>query len=281
MRLDGKRSVITGAAGGIGEGTARLFVREGATVIVADVDDDRGQALAAELGDAARYVHVDVSEEGAIEAAIGASVAQFGGLDCVFNNAGVAGAPGSVEDMDAAHFDRVVSVNLRGVFLGIRAAARVMRPQGHGSIVSTASVAGVLANYGGHDYSATKAAVLSLTRTAANELGEHGVRVNAVVPGAIATAIFGRAAGLSDDDAQASTELAGRAIANAAPIPRTGLPSDVAEAVLWLASDASSYVNGIALPVDGGILTGPLYRDRQPRRAALLDALRAEAAGRA
>jgi NAD(P)-dependent dehydrogenase (short-subunit alcohol dehydrogenase family) len=280
MRLEGKHSVITGAASGIGEVTARLFVREGATVVVADVDDDRGKALVDELGDAARYVRVDVSEKAAIEAAIETSVAEFGGLDCLYNNAGVAGAPGSIEDMDAAQFDRVVSVNLRGVFLGIRAAARVMRPQGHGSIVNTASVAGVLANYGGHDYSATKAAVLSLTRTTANELGEHGVRVNAVVPGAIATAIFGRAAGLSGDDAQASTELAGRAIANAAPIPRAGLPSDVAEAVLWLASDASSYVNGIALPVDGGILTGPLYRERQPRREGLMDALRAQAAGR-
>lgn len=279
MRLEGKHSVITGAASGIGESTARLFVREGATVVLADVDDDRGQALAAELGDTTRYVRVDVSQKGAIEAAIETSVAEFGGLDCLCNNAGVAGASGSIEDMDAALFDRVVSVNLRGVFLGIRAAARVLRPQGHGNIVNTASVAGVLANFGGHDYSATKAAVLSLTRTAANELGEHGVRVNAVVPGAIATAIFGRAAGLSGDDAQASTELAGRAIANAAPIPRTGLPSDVAEAVLWLASDASSYVNGIALPVDGGILTGPLYRDRQPRREGLADALRAQAVG--
>jgi len=280
MRLEGKHSVITGAASGIGESTARLFVREGATVVAADVDDDRGRALAEELGDAARYVRVDVSEKGAVEAAIEASVAQFGGLDCLYANAGIAGAPGSIEDMDAAHFDRVLSVNVRGVFLSIRAAARVLRPRGHGSIVCTASVAGVLANYGGHDYSAAKAAVLSLTRTAANELGEHGVRVNAVVPGAIATPIFGRAAGLSGDDAQASVALAGRAIANAAPIPRTGLGADVAEAVLWLASDASSYVNGIALPVDGGILTGPLYRDRQPRREGLMDALRAGASGR-
>lgn len=277
MRLQGHHAVITGAASGIGEGTARLFASEGATVVLADVDDDRGKTVAAELGDAARYVHVDVSVEGEIERAIEMSLAEFGGLDSVCNNAGIAGSPGMVEDMDAAVFDNVVSILLRGVFLGLRAAARVMRPAGHGSIINTASVAGVLANYGGHDYSACKAAVIQLTRTAANELGEHGVRVNAVLPGAIATAIFGRAAGLTGAEAQDSAALAGRAIANAAPIPRAGQPADVAEAVLWLASDASAYVNGIALPVDGGLLTGPLRRDRQPRREALAAALVAAA----
>jgi NAD(P)-dependent dehydrogenase (short-subunit alcohol dehydrogenase family) len=280
MRLEGLHAVITGAASGIGESTARLFVQEGATVVLADIDDDRGRAVAAELGEATRYVHVDVSAEGEIEEAIESSVREFGGLDCVHNNAGIAGATLGIEHLDAASFDRVVAVHLRGVFLGIRAAARVMRPQGRGSIINTASVAGVLANYGGHEYGACKAAIIQLTRTTANELGEHGVRVNAVVPGAIATAIFGRAAGLSDDDAQASVDLAGRAIANAAPVQRAGQPGDVAEAVLWLASDASAYVNGIALPVDGGLLTGPLWRDRQPRREGLMDALRSEAAAR-
>jgi NAD(P)-dependent dehydrogenase (short-subunit alcohol dehydrogenase family) len=280
MRLEGLHAVITGAASGIGESTARLFVREGATVVLADVDDDRGQGIAAELGAATRYVHVDVAVEGAIEAAIEASTREFGGLGCVYNNAGIAGSTVGVEHMEAAAFDQVVAVHLRGVFLGIRAAARVMRPQGHGSIINTASVAGVLANYGSHDYSACKAAIIQLTRTTANELGEHGVRVNAIVPGAIATAIFGRAAGLTGQDAQASVELAGRAIANAAPIPRAGQPDDIAEAALWLASDASAYVNGIALTVDGGILTGPMWRDRQPSREALLNALRSGAGGK-
>jgi len=268
MRLQGHRTVITGAASGIGEGTARLFASEGATVVLADIDDDRGKTIAAELGDAARYVHVDVSVEGEIERAIEMSLAEFGGLDSVFNNAGIGGSLGMVEDMDVAVFDRVVSVLLRGVFLGIRAAARVMRPAGRGSIINTASAAGVLANYGGHDYGAGKAAVIQLTRTTANELGEHGVRVNAVAPGAIATAIFGRAAGLTGAEAQDSVALAGAAIANAAPIQRAGRPTDVAEGRREL---ALAYREG---QVDQEVYVGYLWR--QVRRD---DYLMREASG--
>jgi len=206
-RLDGIRAVITGAASGIGEATTRLFIKEGAAVVLADIDDDRGERITDELGERCRYVHADVSREGAIDAAVVAAAGAFGGLDCLFNNAGNTGSTGGLEEMDLATFDRTVAVHLRGVFLGIRAAARIMRPQGHGSIINTASVAGLAANYGGHDYSACKAAILQLTRTTANELGEDGVRVNAICPGPIATPIFARAAGLDGEQAQTSGSL--------------------------------------------------------------------------
>ncbi len=264
-RLAGTRAVITGAASGIGEATSRLFVAEGATVVLADVDDARGERIAGELGDRARFVRVDVAEEGAIEAAIGTSVDEFGGLDCLFNNAGNPGSLGRVEEIDMAEFDRTVAVHLRGVFLGIRAAARVLRPQGRGSIINTSSVAGLGANYAGHDYSASKAAIAHLTRTTANELGEDGVRVNAICPGGIATSIFGRAAGLDAERAQGTIDTMAAVLADIAPIRRAGQPLDIAECALWLASDASSFVNGQAIAVDGGLITGPTYRTSRAR----------------
>jgi NAD(P)-dependent dehydrogenase (short-subunit alcohol dehydrogenase family) len=201
-----------------------------------------------------------VSIEADVDRAVAASVGHFGGLDVMFNNAGVPGSTGGIEEIDVASFDHTIGVHLRGVFLGIRAAARIMRPQGHGSIINTASVAAFRANYGGHDYSAAKAAIRHLTVTTANELGEHGVRVNAVCPGATATAIFGRAAGLDSEQAQRTLAFMTAALSDAAPIPRTGQPIDIAETVLWLASDAASYVTGQAIAVDGGMLTGSVRR---------------------
>jgi NAD(P)-dependent dehydrogenase (short-subunit alcohol dehydrogenase family) len=273
-RLDGKRAVITGAASGIGEATARLFVTEGARVLLADVDTERGSRLASELGERATFVATDVSREPDVEAAVRTCVRVFGGLDVMFNNAGVPGSIGSIEDIEVATWDHTVGVHLRGVFLGIRAAARVMRPQGSGSIINTSSVASFRANLAGHDYSAAKAGIRQLTVTAANELGEHGVRVNAVCPGAVATAIFGRAAGLNSDEAQRTVEFMTEALSDTAPIRRAGQPTDIAEAVLWLASDAASFVNGQAIAVDGGLLTGSLRRNRPATSADMLAVLR-------
>jgi NAD(P)-dependent dehydrogenase (short-subunit alcohol dehydrogenase family) len=272
-RLEGCRAVITGAASGIGEETARLFVSEGASVVIADLDDDRGKRIADELGEKARFVHTDVTQEHDVDAAIAFAVDTFGGLDCVFNNAGNPGSIGGIEDVDMAMFDRTVAIHLRGVFLGIRAAARVMKPQGHGSIINTSSVAGLAANYAGHDYSACKAAIAHLTRTTANELGEHGVRVNAICPGGIATPIFARAAGLEGEAAQRTVEFMSAALDNMAPIRRAGQPIDIAEAALWLASDASSFVNGQAIAVDGGLITGPLYREQWAKLEGLVQFL--------
>ena len=269
-RLEGCRAVITGAASGIGEATARLFVHEEAAVIVADVDDDRGKRIADEFGEKGRFVHTDVTQEEDVEGAVAAAVDAFGGLDCLFNNAGNPGSIGGIEDVDMEMFDRTVAIHLRGVFLGIRAAARVMKPQEHGSIINTSSVAGLAANYAGHDYSACKAAIAHLTRTTANELGEYGIRVNAICPGGIATSIFARAAGLEGEEAQATVELMSSALGDMAPIRRSGQPVDIAETALWLASDASSFVNGQAIAVDGGLTTGPLYREQHVRMEALL-----------
>jgi NAD(P)-dependent dehydrogenase (short-subunit alcohol dehydrogenase family) len=272
-RLEGKRAVITGAASGIGEGTARLFAAEGATVVLADVDERRGERLAAELGERTRFVPADVSSESDVQA----SVDNFGGLDIMFNNAGVPGSTGSILDITVESWDRTLAVHLRGVFLGIRAAGRVMREQGHGSIINTSSVAARRSNMAGHDYSAAKAAITHLTTTAANELGEDGVRVNAVCPGAIATSIFGRAAGLDGDEAQRTIAFMTAALSDAAPIRRVGQPADIAEAVLWLGSDASEFVTGQAIAVDGGILTGSLRRNAPMAQGDVLDLIRESA----
>jgi NAD(P)-dependent dehydrogenase (short-subunit alcohol dehydrogenase family) len=195
----------------------------------------------------------------------------------LFNNAGNPGSVGGILEIDMAMFDRTVAIHLRGVFLGIRAAARVMRPQGHGSIINTSSVAGLQANYAGHDYSAAKAAIAHLTRTAASELGEDGIRVNAICPGAIATSIFGRAAGLEGEAAQATVDAMAVALSDLSPIRRSGRPLDIAEAALWLASDGSTYVNGQAIAVDGGMTTGPLYRQAHAGMEGLLQILQAPA----
>src|SRR5215475_8251974 len=261
-RLDGKRAVITGAASGIGEATARLFVAEGASVVLADVDERRGGRLASEMGERAAFVQADVSRELDVDLAVATCVQMFGGLDAMFNNAGVPGSTGGIEEVEVAAWDHTLGVHLRGVFLGIRAAARVMRPQGYGSIINTSSVAAFRANMAGHDYSAAKAAIRQLTVTTANELGEHGVRVNAVCPGAIATSIFGRAAGLDSEAAQRTVDFMTAALSEAAPIRRAGQPIDIAEAVLWLASDSSAFINGQAIAVDGGLLTGTPRRNR-------------------
>ena len=237
-RLDGKRAVITGAASGIGEATARLFAAEGATVVLADLDELRGKRLAAELGERTRFVPTDVACEADVDRAVATSAEIFGGLDVMFNNAGVPGSTGGIAEIDVGTWDRTIAVHLRGVFLGIRAAARIMRPQGHGSIINTSSVAASRANMAGHDYSAAKAAITHLTETTANELGEDGIRVNAVCPGAIATSIFGRAAGLDSEEAQRTIDFMTAALSDSAPIRRVGQPADIAETVLWLASDA-------------------------------------------
>lgn len=273
-RLDGKRALVTGAASGIGEATARLFVAEGATVVLADNDQLRGTRIAAELGERARFVATDVTREQDVDQAVATSVEVFGGLDVMFNNAGVPGSAGGIEDIDVETWDRTIAVHLRGVFLGIRAAARIMRPQGHGSIVNTSSAAASRANMAGHDYSAAKAAITHLTVTTANELGEHGVRVNAVCPGAIATSIFGRAAGLDGEEAQRTVDFMATVLGDAAPIRRVGLPADIAETVLWLASDAAGFVTGQAIAVDGGLLTGSLRRNALMARGEVLELIR-------
>jgi NAD(P)-dependent dehydrogenase (short-subunit alcohol dehydrogenase family) len=175
----------------------------------------------------------------------------------MYNNAGFGGVSGPIEDLDMAEYDRTMAVLLRGVICGIKHATRVMKPQGSGSIISTASVAGVGAIFGPVVYSTAKAGVIHMSKALAVELAPFGIRVNAICPGGIATPIFGKGMGLSAEQADGTVEFMKAALAQSQPIKRSGMPSDIAEAALWLASDASSFVTGHALVVDGGITLAP------------------------
>lgn len=276
--FSGKVAVITGAASGIGAATARLFVQSGAQVIIADVQDERGQLLAEELGSTARYIHCDVSREAQVQALVAQTLAGLGRLDCLFNNAGIPGVGGPIEDTPVEGFDQIMAIHLRGVFLGMKHAAPVMKRQGSGSIINTGSVAGLRAGYSDHIYSAAKAAIIHLTRCVAMELGESGVRVNSISPGGIATPIFGKAFGLTVEEADRTVPLLEAALGGGLPIRRSGHPEDIARTVLWLASDESSFVTGHDLVVDGGLIGGRGWSEAQAswdRLAALLDSVRA------
>ncbi len=268
-KLDGKVAIITGAASGIGRETGWLFAEEGARVIISDVEDERGETLVAELGDTVTFLHADVSREADVRGLVDHATDTLGRLDCIFNNAGIPGAGGPVADIPVDGWDATVGVHLRGVFLGMKFAAPVMVKQGAGSIISTASVAGIQTGFGGHAYSASKAAIIHLTRSVAMELGISGVRVNCICPGGIATAIFGRGMGLSADDADQFSELMKPMMASAQPIKRAGIPEDIARAALWLASDDSTFVNGHALVVDGGLTGGHQWGATDPSASPL------------
>ena len=272
-QLDGKTALITGGASGIGEATVRLFAAEGARVMIADVQDERGGRLAGELGAAASFRHADVSREADVREAVADAVARLGRLDCIFNNAGYAGVGGGIEDTPVEAFDETMAVLLRGVFLGMKHAAPVMKRQGSGSIISTASVAGLRTGYGPHVYSTAKAAVIHLTRSVAMELGESGVRVNCICPGGIATPIFGKAFGMDVEAADQAVAFMKAALTQFQPIRRSGLPDDIAQAALWLASDDSTFVNGHALVVDGGLTGGRQWSEGRALRAQLRAAL--------
>jgi len=261
-RLEGKVAVITGAASGIGEGTARLFVAEGACVVLADIQDDRGERLASALGPHASYRRTDVTREEDIRAAVAHAVEKFGRLDCLFNNAGSGIGDGAIADIDAAACRHLVDLLLVSVVLGMKHAAPVMRAQHSGTIINTASVGGLSVGLAGHVYSACKAGVIHLTRSVANELAEDGIRVNAIAPGGIATPIFGRSAGLDQDQAEVIVPMIADGMAKTIPLQRAGFALDVAEAALWLASDQSSFITADCLVIDGGITTGRLWSEK-------------------
>jgi NAD(P)-dependent dehydrogenase (short-subunit alcohol dehydrogenase family) len=266
-KLQGKVAVITGAASGIGEATARLFAYEGAAVLLADINDERGEKVAAELratGGQADYLHANVASEADVKAMIDAAVSRHGRLDTVFNNAGFGGTAGPIAEIPVDEFDATMGVLLRGVFLGIKHAAPILTAQGSGTIINTASVAGLRAGYAPHIYSVAKAAVIQLTRSVAMELGEKGVRVNCICPGGIATPLLTGAFGDGTMDEASALTLMKQVMSAFQPLQRAGLPEDIASAALWLASEDSSFVNGHALVVDGGLTGGVLWSMQPP-----------------
>jgi NAD(P)-dependent dehydrogenase (short-subunit alcohol dehydrogenase family) len=256
-RLSGKVAVITGGASGMGRATVEKFVNEGARVVIADVQDDKGEALASQLGAAAAYVNADVCRERDVKTMIDYAVKRFGALDCLFNNAGFGGVTGDIHETDMGEpYRRTIDAMLTGVILGMKYAAPIMREQRAGVILSTASVAGIKAGYGPHVYTAVKSAVINLTRSVAQELGPFNIRVNAICPGGIATPIFaGQMAlkpGSNPDYAAAMKPF----LEKMQPIPRAGDPTDIANAACFLASDEASFISGHALVVDGALTAG-------------------------
>ncbi len=254
-RLDDKVAVITGAASGIGRATAGKFIEEGARVLIADIQEEKGAALARDLGPRASFFAADVCDEADIKKMIDSAVATFGRLDCLFNNAGFGGVSGTIDTTDLGEpYNRTVGAMLTAVIAGMKHAEPVMKAGGGGAIISTASVAGLMAGYGPHVYTAVKAGVINLTRSVALELGPANIRVNAICPGGIATPIF--AGQLAVGGNRDYAELVKPALALMQPIPRPGAPEDIANAACFLASDEASFITGQALAVDGGLTAG-------------------------
>jgi NAD(P)-dependent dehydrogenase (short-subunit alcohol dehydrogenase family) len=272
-RLEGKVAIVTGATGGIGEASVRLFASEGAKVLAADVEDERGRRLEARQKGNVVYRHVDVSSEEDIKGAVKAAVDKWGRLDVIFNNAGIVGAVGPIEAVKVEDFDRTLRVNLRGVFLGMKHASPVMRAQGSGSIINTASTAAALAGFGNHIYSASKAGIVQLTRSVSMELGEAGIRVNCISPGYVPTPMIGIARSLTRDEAEAKMHIIEDAFRDAQPLRGPIMPEEIAKAALFLASDESRFVTGQNLFVDGGVTGGKMWRDYQRSTNALREAL--------
>ena len=258
--LEGKVAVITGGTSGIGAGTAELFVTEGAKVVIAGRRQERGERLAQKLGDTASFIRTDVSVEADVKAMIDHAVERFGRLDCLMNNAGRGSQFATIADADLDEFDAAIAVHVRAVLAGMKYAARVMAVQGTGSIINVASVNGIRAGLGGHYYSTAKAASIHLTRCAAMELGEKGIRVNSISPGMIATGAFGKYGDVQSDESDDHPEYAEAAIRSVAPrwqpLQDVGRVDDIAQAALFLASDASRFVTGQNLVVDGGVSAG-------------------------
>ncbi|MGW0177565.1 SDR family oxidoreductase [Rhodococcus sp. NPDC003322] len=246
-RFDGRVAVVTGAAGGIGAAVVRGLHREGAAVVIADLQREAGAALAAELGPRALFVPTDVTVEDDVAAAVDLAVTTFGRLDIMFNNAGVMGVLGPIDRTPMAEADTTIAINLRAVICGCKHAARVMKAQRSGVIISTSSPGGLLGGVGPHVYSAAKAAVIGLSNSVAAELRPYGIRVNTIVPGAVVSPMT--AAVVADGDlGGAATALDGSAL-----MDRALVPEDVAAGVLYLAGDDAAYVTGVTLPVDAGM----------------------------
>ena len=257
-RLENKTAIITGGASGIGEGTVRRFIEEGAKCVVADIQSDLAISIAEEVGENASAFALDVADEKQVEECVNFAVDTYGKLDVMFNNAGILGSVGPISEIDGEGWLRTIDVLLNSVFYGIKHAARIMQEQGSGAIINTASTAGVRAGLGPHVYTAAKHAVVGLSQSVATELGRHGIRVNVIAPGGT---ISGLTARLVTGDHQ-NLDKASTIIGANNPLQRAGRPEDIANAVLYLASDEASFTNGAVLVVDAA---GESIGDRNGR----------------
>lgn len=253
MQTKDKVIVITGAASGFGAAAAKKFVDNGGKVVLGDIQEDLGRSIAEKLGDNAVFAACDVTKESNMEGLINLALEKFGKLDVMFNNAGVIGAVGPIDTTPSEEWKATLDILLNSVFYGTKHAARVMKEQKSGCIINTASTAAVMGGLGPHAYAAAKHAVVGLTKNTASELCRWGIRVNAIAPGAMATALvsnfFTGNPGAIDQTLQILGENS--------PLPgRPGTAEDVADAVVWLASDASSYINGHTLVIDAGVTVG-------------------------
>jgi len=253
-RYEDRVALITGGASGLGEATARLLVDEGGRVVIADYGEDRGRAVTESLGDAAVFARCDVTDEAEVAAAFDLGVHTFGRMDGTFANAGIVGVVGPIADTPMDDFDRTMAVLSRGVYCTTKHAARTMTAAGNGgSIVMTASVAGVQGGLGPHVYAMAKAGVIGLARSAASELQNDRIRVNAVAPGGIPTAMTAHASTGDPDSVEAVAER----MAQASPLGRSSSADDIAQAVLFFFSEAGSWITGQTLVVDGGQTAAP------------------------
>ena len=267
-RLKGKVAVITGAASGIGAATAKTYVEQGARVVLGDIQDLPGEALAASLGGSAHAVfrHCNVTNEAEVEALVEAAVSEFGQIDVMFNCAGIVGAVGPMSTTPADEWKLTIDIMINGVFYGMKHASRHMKEAGSGSIISMSSTAGVMGGLGPHAYTAAKHAVVGMTKNLAAEVGGFGVRVNCIAPAGMATPMVAEV--ITGDHHNLDDTIA--ALAEGSPLKgRAGLAQDVANAALWLASDESGYTSGLTLTVDAGATTGstaeaPAFADYQP-----------------
>ena len=275
--LSGKVAIVTGATSGIGERIAEVFVEEGALVVAAARRESEGAALAERLG--LTFVRADVAREDDVKAVVAAAVARFGRIDCLVNNAASPQPIVGVAETDISAFDAVTAVNVRGVLAAMKHVAPVMVAQKSGSIINVSSIAAHRGGVSGHIYSASKGAVLALTRSVAIELAEQGVRVNSLSPGAIVTGIFAKGAGVEGTKADAITGLVTELFAHVQPIPRAGLPEDIARAAVFLASDGASFVTGQDLIIDGGMTATTRGWSEMAKARGQLGARLREAAG--